>query len=50
VHSEFAEGIVWVLLSAFGNGSFGLFLKYNRDWKWEHMWLIYSLLAMLVIP
>lgn len=50
VHSDFAEGILWVLLSAFGNGSFGLFLKYSHHWKWEHTWLIYSLLAMVVIP
>ncbi len=48
--SDLSSGIFWVLLAAFGNGSFGLLLKYNRHWKWEHMWLIYSLFAMVVFP
>jgi L-rhamnose-H+ transport protein len=43
-------GIFWVLLAALGNGSFGLLLKYNRHWNWEHLWLIYSLFAMVLFP
>jgi L-rhamnose-H+ transport protein len=46
----FALGIFLVFLGAFANGSFGLMLKYAKTWKWEHLWLIYSGLAFLVIP
>lgn len=32
------------------NGSFAVPLKTARAWKFEHMWTVHSLLAMLVLP
>jgi L-rhamnose-H+ transport protein len=44
------SGIVLITIGAFANGSFGLQLKRSGEWRWEHMWLIYSVFAMVVIP
>lgn len=43
-------GIILVLFGAFASGSFGLMLKYCQSWKWEHIWLVYSLIGMLIVP
>jgi L-rhamnose-H+ transport protein len=43
-------GILLILAGAFASGSFGLGMKYNRYWKWEHLWLAYSCVGMLVVP
>jgi len=48
--ASFGTGILVVLVGAFANGSFGLMLKYAKSWKWEHLWLTYSVFAMLIIP
>jgi L-rhamnose-H+ transport protein len=42
----------FILILAAGamNGSFAVPMKYVRGWEWEHVWLIWSVLAMLVIP
>ena len=37
-------------IGGFVDGSLGLFLKYPKLWKWEHLWLTYSFLAFVVLP
>jgi L-rhamnose-H+ transport protein len=44
------RGIALISLGAFIDGSLGLALKYLKRWKWEHLWLVYSVLAFSVIP
>src|SRR5882672_3532466 len=44
------KGIAFISLGAFVDGSLGLSLKYLKRWKWEHLWLVYSVLAFSVIP
>ncbi|MBM3803258.1 MAG: hypothetical protein FJW26_13235 [Acidimicrobiia bacterium] len=44
------KGIVLISLGAFVDGSLGLSLKYLKRWKWEHLWLVYSVLAFSVVP
>lgn len=39
-----------VLLVGVMNGSFAAAIKHVRGWQWEHTWLVWSCLAMLVIP
>ena len=39
-----------LLLAGGMNGSFALPMKYVRDWRWEHTWLVWSLLGMLLLP
>jgi len=43
-------GISAVLLAGILNGSFPAPSKGVREWKWEHLWLIYSLCAMAILP
>lgn len=43
-------GILLVLIGGVANGSFGLMLKYAKNWRWEHLWLVYSASAMLLLP
>ncbi len=42
-----------ILLSALGgvlNGTFALPLKLMKRWKWEHIWLAYSVTGMVLVP
>jgi L-rhamnose-H+ transport protein len=42
-------GLMLITLAGVLQGSFFLPMTYTRGWKWEHSWLGFSLLAMLVI-
>jgi L-rhamnose-H+ transport protein len=44
--------ISWLGIAAAGilNGSFAVPMKAARTWKFEHIWGVFSLLAMIVIP
>jgi L-rhamnose-H+ transport protein len=44
------KGIVVVTLAGMSNGSFPAPSKGMRYWKWEHIWLVYSLCAMCLLP
>jgi L-rhamnose-H+ transport protein len=39
-----------ILLSGALNGSFALPMKYTRRWRWENTWLVFAILALLVLP
>ncbi len=39
-----------VLLAGGMNGSFAVPMKHTRGWQWEHTWLVWSILGMLVFP
>lgn len=42
--------LMLVLLAGGASGSFAVPMKRIRGWQWEHTWLVWSLLGMLVIP
>jgi L-rhamnose-H+ transport protein len=42
--------LMLVLLAGGMNGSFAVPMKRVRGWQWEHTWLAWSFLGMLVIP
>jgi len=43
-------GLTLVMVGGFVDGSVGLFLKYPKRMRWEHLWFIYNLLAFMVAP
>lgn len=43
-------GLILLLLAGFAQGSFGLGMKMQKPLSWEAFWLIYSLIAMLIVP
>lgn len=42
--------LMLVLLAGGMNGSFAVPMKYTHGWRWEHTWLVWAMLGMLVIP
>jgi len=42
--------LMLVLLAGGMNGSFAVPMKRVRGWEWEHTWLAWALLGMIVIP
>lgn len=47
---HFWLGMAIIFLSGLFNGSFPVPMKYNRSWRWENTWLLFSLGALLVLP
>jgi L-rhamnose-H+ transport protein len=50
VETALITGVALISTGAFVDGSLGLALKYIKVWRWEHLWLVYSVLAFSVIP
>jgi hypothetical protein len=47
---HFWLGMAIIFLSGALNGSFALPMKYTRRWRWENTWLVFALVALLVLP
>ena len=47
---NYALGFTWLVLGGIPQGAFALPMKFVRGWKWEHLWLVYSVLAFFVLP
>lgn len=43
-------GFLLVVLAGFATGVYFVGIKYVRPWTWENIWLVYALLALLVMP
>ena len=43
-------GIVLVLLAGLMAGNCMLPIKFNRRWKWENTWFVFSLVSLVVLP
>jgi L-rhamnose-H+ transport protein len=50
VSHSFRVGIVLILVAGVMAGDFTLPLKFNRSWRWENTWLIFSLVSLVVLP
>ena len=50
METGFGLGILVILAGSTANSAFGLGLKFTRNWKWEHIWLLFSVTAMILIP
>ena len=44
------QAIELVLFAAFINAVYTLPMKLNRGWKWEHSWLVFTILGVAVVP
>ena len=47
---EFVIGMTILFLAGLSNGSFAWPMKYARHWKWENTWLLFTFLALFVLP
>jgi L-rhamnose-H+ transport protein len=47
---HFWLGMAVIFLSGILNGSFPLPMKYARQWRWENTWLVFALVALLLVP
>jgi L-rhamnose-H+ transport protein len=45
-----SEPIALVLAAAVMNAVYTLPMKLNRQWKWEHSWLVFTFLGVAVVP
>lgn len=43
-------GLLWILVAGVTQGSSMLPLKYTREWRWEHLWFWFSVLAFFILP
>ena len=43
-------GTFLVLLGGMSTGCFPLPMKFVKNWKWENIWLLYSLVGLLALP
>ncbi len=43
-------GLGLMLLAGLGSGNCMFPMKFTRRWKWENLWLIFSLVSLLVVP
>jgi len=44
------QGVSLVMIAGFMSGCCMLPLKFVRSWKWENIWLVFSILSLVVIP
>ncbi|HEY4000763.1 MAG TPA: L-rhamnose/proton symporter RhaT [Candidatus Xenobia bacterium] len=43
-------GLVLLLAAGVMNATFALPMKFTKQWSWENTWLVWSILALLVLP
>jgi len=43
-------GLVLLIIAGIANASFALPMKFTRKWAWENTWLVFSALALIVLP
>jgi L-rhamnose-H+ transport protein len=48
-HSYFL-GLVWILVAGITQGAFATPMKFVRRWTFEHIWLVYSVIAFFLLP
>lgn len=47
---DYALGFGLLFLGGIPQGAFALPMKFVRRWKWEHLWLVYSVFAFFILP
>lgn len=43
-------GVLLLIVAGIINASFSLPMKFTRKWAWENTWLVFSVLALIVLP
>ena len=47
---ETTTGVLILLLASAMNSSFTLPMKFTRKWAWENTWLVWTVIALIVLP
>lgn len=50
MNNHFWFGMAVILVSGVFNGGFALPMKFSRTWKWENLWLVFSVVGIFVVP
>jgi len=50
LHSDVGRGILGIIAGGIMQGTFAIGMKYARQWAWEHIWLVYSIVGLLLLP
>jgi L-rhamnose-H+ transport protein len=48
--SSTSSGIAILIVAGVTNASFTMPMKYARKWAWENIWLVWTVLALVVLP
>src|SRR5580698_1322668 len=43
-------GIALTLVAGLMSGNCMLPMKFNRSWKWENTWLVFSVVSLVILP
>jgi L-rhamnose-H+ transport protein len=50
MNNHFWLGMTVILISGAMNAAFALPMKHSRTWKWENLWLVFSVVGILFVP
>ena len=50
MNNHFWFGMSVIFFSGLLNGAFAMPMKYSRTWKWENLWLVFSIVGILIVP
>ncbi|MGD0227905.1 MAG: L-rhamnose/proton symporter RhaT [Terriglobia bacterium] len=50
MNNHFWFGMSVILISGAMNAGFALPMKHSRTWKWENLWLVFSVVGIFVVP
>lgn len=50
MNSAIVQAIQLVLVAAVINAVYTLPMKWNKRWRWEHSWLVFTILGVTVVP
>jgi L-rhamnose-H+ transport protein len=50
MNNHFWFGMTVILVGGAMNASFALPMKYSRSWKWENLWLVFSVVGIFLVP
>jgi L-rhamnose-H+ transport protein len=50
MNNHFWFGMAVILVSGAMNGGFATPMKFFRSWKWENLWLVFSIIGIFFIP
>jgi L-rhamnose-H+ transport protein len=50
MNNHFWLGMCVIFFSGLLNGTFAMPMKYSRSWKWENLWLVFSVVGIFIVP
>jgi L-rhamnose-H+ transport protein len=50
MHVSIVAGFLLILLAALMNGAYAIPMKFMRSWRWENIWLIWTVLSLWIFP